>query len=189
MHSEEGVTIAKMAVTVLIVVLLIGAILSLWWVFMNSENKMVNDLEGTVTSGTRSRLYDLMDQSLTADSLADQVSGHPLVTTVANCLAEFDNLDLLYVYCTEHKLSATGAGTYSGCYLYTYPGANITNFSGLPHGTTPITQFNNSDVPVTQAVKNLLKYSQYRCHVTVADVPYGNSTLTGIVVEILVPES
>lgn len=186
MNSNEGMTLVKMSVTALLTVLIIGAVMSLWYVLSNSENKMSNDLERSVTSGTTSRLYDLSDQSLTADADDLGIEGHPLVSTVAHAISEFNNTDLLYIYVTAH--TKTGSGDlYNNCYLYTYPGINISDTSALPHGHSTITQINDSQVPVTQAVKNMLQYTQHRCHLTVSEVPYKDNTYIGIIVEVLIP--
>lgn len=187
MKSDEGITLVKMAITCLAVTLVIGAAMAIWYLMSRNENQLRSDMERAVTTGTTYRLWDMQDQSITADEDKDPIDKHPLVSTVASILAEYSNTELLYIYCTAHKINEDNTGGFSGCCLFTYPSIVITDTSALPHGDDAI-QLNNSDVPITQAVKYLLQYSQYRCHVTISEVGYERNTFLGIVVEVLIPE-
>lgn len=184
MNSQEGMDLAKMAVTALLVVFVIGAVMTLFYILMHSSNVWTKDLGDTVEAGTTARLYDLHDKSLSADTNDLGVDGHPLVSTACNILSEYNETDLLYIYVTQHNQN----NSYEACYLYTYPGITITDTSSLPHGSASIKQFNNSQVPITQAVKQLLKYTGERCHLTVAEVTKDKNTYIGIIVEVLMKE-
>ncbi len=184
MDSKEGITLAKMAVTCLLLVLVIGAIFFIWNMLYTPSIELEQGMTSTVKSTVRDKLMELQDKSNAADGTVsvatpeEVIEAHPLVTQVTHSLNELKDDDLLFVFVCENKNTVTSNG-----WMFTYPGITYTNTSVLP--VAPSNTVDDSDVPTGMAVKHLLQYSENRCHVTVSDVDYGGQSYIGIIVEVL----
>lgn len=204
MNAQEGITLAKMAIVAMMVTLVIGACFTIWYISYEPATKVQRDMEKAALSASASKLYDLQEQSMVADKqreIHDQIQAHPLVSTVTNCLSEFNEDSLLYVYIVpDYGVDAAGDKILGQPAMYTYPTVDIVDLggtdkdsagSGLPGiGTLGDNKFNTSSVPVTQACKYLLQYTQYRCHLTIYDAKYqddGNNYI-GLCIEIIVDD-
>lgn len=204
MNAKEGIDMTKMAVVVMTVSLVISAIAMLYYFASDQESQLVDSMEKATLSAQTERLYQLQEQSETADvdAAAKRAAGanevevakkciedHPLVTTVSSVVNEYNEDGLLYIYIVPHTTNETNDA--KDAHVYTYTGVSLTSSSySVENGGTSIwgsggaTVF-TSDTPKTAAMKELLMYSQYRCHVHMVDVPYGDISMTGIVIEIL----
>lgn len=183
--ANEGFSIAKMAIACILCALLVGAIVTLFYVFMNIGDKQYGATKKDVETVNMEKLYTLQDQSLTADHMTNSVKYHPLVSAVSATLLEYDEKDLVYIYVTSRKpLGATY--TYSGSHLFTYPGVSFAPgvLNVLPGYSAGVT-FTYKETLLNASAKYMNQWSKYRCHLSVDDVPYGNDTLTGICVEVL----
>ena len=186
MKQEEGISLAKMAIVCLLVILVIGAVMMLFYSMSRFTDKSLQKSRDAVATSVTDRLYDLQNQSVTADN--DTSKGpedHPLVTNVVNALYEYNDTDMLYVYTTVRKSD----GTYKDSYLYTYKNdavgdVVITDTSVLP-GNANMQQINSTYAPIRTASKQLLKYSEYRCHFTITPVNYQGVEYLGTIIEIL----
>ena len=209
MRADEGITLTKMAVVAMLTTLVLGAMFALFY-FMSEKTSGVQDSmnKATNTAATE-RLYQLQEQSETADvTAANNVSAgmnpvdaakqciddHPLVTTCASIISEYNEDSLLYIYITPH--SDNESVDKDSSHVYTFNGVTLTsnefNVEDTGSGTTMLwgssgitARVFQSDTPKTAAMKELLIYSQYRCHVHMVSVPYNGQTFTGIVIEIL----
>ncbi len=191
MNAREGLDIAKMAITCMLVTLVLGAAFGVWYLCYQPMSDVQRSMTQATNTSATERLRDLQDQSESADKATDPddiETGHPLVTSVANILSEYDDDSLLYVYIVN-----IGAGSPKDGQLYTYEGVAVNTLANndvdangnmLP-GITTCTRYADSTVPVTQAVKSLLTYSQYRCHVHLQNTTYNGMQYTGVVVEVM----
>ncbi len=185
MNATEYTTLTKMAIICCFTILVIGAVATVWYLMWDHSSDIERKWESAVNSASTEKLYQLQEQSETADKsdgvTRDVIEAHPLVTTVANTLSEFDADSLLYVYVVEDH-----AGSPRGNHLYTYTGVAITGHGtgDTPPGWNTKTTY-SSDTPVTHSVKDLLTYSKYRCHLHMQEVEYGGTKLIGVVVEVL----
>lgn len=223
MNIREGVDLAKMAVTSMLVCLVLGAIFTIWYLMSDKGNALVGSMEKSANSATSERLLDLQDQSIAADAInkdtiaqyynngtwvgtptqeekryvtqliQEQHDAHPLVTTTANVIDEFNEDSLLYIYVVDHFSSTSETTAGQNARLYTYNGVNFSNNylndqSGSDvYGANSFQTSNvySSDVPTSSAVRDLLKYSEFRCHVHCIDVDYNGNTLMGVIIEII----
>lgn len=186
MHIEEATTLTKIAIICTLVTMLIGACLSVWYLMWDNTTEIERKLERASSSASAEKLYQLQDQSMAADESdsSDKIKEHPLVTTAANTLSEFDEDSLLYIYVVNTPSSQPN--TPKGANLYTYE-----NYTISDHGTGrrpagwESKQVYNSNNPVTDAVKYLLTYSQYRCHLHIQEVTNSGNSYIGIIIEVL----
>ena len=148
MNNQEGIDMVKMSIIILLLVLVIGAVLSLFYLLSNSHYKTVKSMENATKSSSMERLYELHDLSFGSKDT------HPLVTNVASVLSEFDETDLLYVL-----VSYKDTDDSSEVYIYTYEGVALT---AVPEGATTI----QSNSPTSMAYKKLLQFSDRRCSVS-----------------------
>lgn len=180
-----------MAVTALLVVLVISALMTTWYLMSDHSSKVARNLEVAANSAAAEKLYQLAEQSTNADvgtqfkSAEATINDHPLVTTVVNTLSEFNEDSLLYIYVVDAKSTTN----FRDANLYTYQGYTIQNESSL-NGGSGITGFGShkttySITPTTDAVKQLLTYSQNRCHLTIVDVKNSGNNFIGVVVEVI----
>ena len=177
MNINEGVTLVKMAVAVLVLSLTISAVMSVFYLMSNFENKTRHQLSKAKESASIDRLYELDNQSKIADK-GDGV--FPLVTNVVNTLTELEDVDLLFVYTdyTKDGLNFTDG------HIFTYDTVSITNAhtSGLKAST--ITQHKSPDlIPI--ATRHLLSYSKQRCYLEIFETKYNNVNYTCIRISII----
>lgn len=183
--ANEGIGIAKMAVACILCALLVGAIVTLFYMFLNIGDQKFGSTKKSVETVNMEKLYTLQDQSLTADHMNNSVEQHPLVSAVSATLLEYDEKDLVYIYITSRRPSGL-TYTYSGSKLFTYNGVSFTPgvLNVLP-GYSSGVSYTYNDTILSAATKYLNQWSKYRCHLSVDDVPYGNDTLIGICIEVL----
>lgn len=161
MNAEEGTTLVKMAITVLLVGFVIGAIMSLFYWLYGLFNTYHSGVTDDVNSTIYERVYELCDLTKKGE--------YPLVTNVANMLDSFYATDLIYV-------TVTIDGPSPQHYVYTFPGVDTSSLTGT---------INVSDVPTSMAMKELLRHSECRCMVKLTDVNNGSIIFHGIEVEVL----
>ena len=174
MNVREGIDITKMAISAMLLVLVIGAALSLWYMLEDHHSGLQTDLDRASNSASMEKLYELRDMSETAknDNKPDK---YPLVSNVANAISEFNENSLLFIYIEDEEDSILNdAGTVTGA-TYTYKGVTLNTMPNVHMSVTP----------TTQAVKLLLRYSKYRCKFEIVDYTYKNLTYTGIKIRIL----
>lgn len=226
MNSTEGVSVAKMAISVMLLILLLGAVVSLFWLLFRGTDRFSNDAKKATLSSSKALLADLTEQSIAADAsypLSDSLTNlkdpskypsgwpdqdllnykkiyeeHPLTTTVANAIGNYQDTDVVFVYITllqnHDKLSE----------LYTTDKMSLDyNFSATP-STSPTSdtvflEYYDPSKTVTRALhedllapatKRLLQYSDYRCHVETMNIKEKNgggaeSNFVGIKILIL----
>lgn len=222
MNNNEGISLAKMAISVMLVILVMGAVVSLFWLMYRGVDKYADNTRKDTVSTTKALLTDLVEQSISADAsyaLSDTISNldsrpdgwpeqdkqnylkiynkHPLTTTVANAIGNYMDTDVVFVYITllnDHtKLSE----------LYTakdfVPDYNFSSTPGVSNSDVVFLEYYDPSTTVIRnehedllapAVKRLLQYSQYRCHVETMQIKEKNaggnvSNYTGIKVLIL----
>lgn len=166
MNNQEGIDMVKMSIIILLLVLVIGAVLSLFYLMSNSHYKTVKSVENAAKSSSMERLYELHDLSFGSKDT------HPLVTNVASVLSEFDETDLLYIL-----VSYKDTADVNKCYIYTYEGVSLTS---VPHGAVVST----SNSPTSMAYKKLLQFSDRRCSVTLDEATYVSSKLFSVNINI-----
>ena len=166
MNAEEGMTLTKMAVTVLLIIFVIGAVLSLfYWLYLIFSNYHA-DISDSVNATAYERVYELIDMTRQGD--------YPLTTNVANMLDSFNSTDLIYVQVYIDYPDPTK----NKVYVYTYKGVTVTAIGVPPENIY------YSDVPTSFAMKELLRHSDRRCTVDLEDVPSGSITYQAIVVRV-----
>lgn len=176
MNNQEGFDLAKMAVSVLMLSLLIGAVMSVWYFMFGTEQKLQASMDKATRSAAVERLYELEDVSNAAKEGSGQ---YPLVTNVVNILSEFNEQDLLFIYV---DVTENGNDFYNGA-LYTYEGVVL---GGIDTTGLPDPNKISCTQPVTEACKKLLLYSRYRCYVDMFETKYDNMVYTGIRVSVIV---
>lgn len=183
--NNEGIYLAKMAITALLVALLVGAIVSLFYMLLTFGNAKYGSTKKAVETVNTEKLRTLQDQSVTADSATDSTKAHPLVSSVVSTLLEFDEKDIVYIYVTCRRQNGN-TFSYNSSRVFTYNNVNFTSgvLSGLP-GYTPSTTEFRGDTILSAATRYINQWAAERCHVSIGEVPYGASTLTGVCVEVL----
>lgn len=163
MDSKEGFDIVKMAITVLLLVLLIGAALSVFYMLTDKTNDYVKSMSKANNSVNMDKFREMGDMCKNEE--------YVLVTVVASAIQEFKDDDLLYI-------RVVGAGN---DIVYTYDGVNL---SSLFQGTTTTTTTVKSSVPTSMCAKQLLQYTDKRCKVEVDDLTEQGFDMSGITITI-----
>lgn len=187
MNGREGIDMAKMAVSVLLCSLLVGTVVTFFYVFVTIGNKSYGDTKQKVETVNMEKLYTMQDQSLTADNLTiGSTKAHPLVSAAASTLLEYDEKDLIYIYVTCRYVKPDGTFAYRGSHLFTYTGVAFTPgvLNVLPGYSAGI-QYSYKDTILNETAKYLNQWAKERCHLSVGQVPVGSDTLTGICIEVL----
>lgn len=143
MNARESVDLTKMAITAMMVVLVLSAMLSLFYFLYTRISKASTNVTQTVTSTTTEKLSDLCNATNSGE--------YPWVTSVANALSEVDDTNLLYVQIIN-KNTTPETQVY-----FTY---NDVTLAGVP--TSQVKTFLS---PLDEASKYLLGYSNKRCGV------------------------
>lgn len=174
MNVREGIDITKMAISVMLLVLVIGAGLSMWYMMEDHQSDLQSKMNKASSSAAMEKLYELRDISDSAK--ADNKPEHyPLVSNVANAINEFNEDSLLFVYVQdEQQTIVSDTGTDEGV-TYTYKGVVL---AGRPNVKQSVT-------PTTDVLKLLLRYSKYRCRFEIIDYKYDELTYTGLQIFIL----
>lgn len=150
MRGEEATTLAKYAVSVLLMVLVISATVIIYNISMSPVDNYRDSLSRSVTSAARDRLDDLYMQSVNADNeftaqindlhitvdennpkyqiaLKECNNKHPLCTVAANAIGEFNEDGLVYIaisnWAENHNPEIFD--------MYTYTGTDTSNISKL----------------------------------------------------------
>lgn len=105
MNSEEGMSMAKMAVTVLLVVLVIGAVVALVYAAYSWFGKGTDKLADNVTSIDKSAFSQFDDA---------QVSG----TDVLSALKQYRESDIAIFVCNSKNGGYVNPPTATSCYAY-----------------------------------------------------------------------
>lgn len=201
MNANEGMSLAKMAITVLLVILVMGAFVALFWLMFRGFDNYHNETTKSINTSAKSFMADLMEQSISADGLytfstsnpadyTDQdiknykalYEAHPLVSTVADALGNYQDADVKFVYISMLDMSKNNISE-----IYTRQGEILDyNFVNTP-GVTDGVFLENYDAGSTvihaehedclvPATKRLLQYAQYRCHVETFDIKERNGS-------------
>ena len=165
MNSREPVDLAKMAVSLLLLCLVIGATTGLFYYMFDTTDAKIDDMEKATVSASMERLKELEHQYLNNTTNVDQ---YPLVTNVVSALTEFESGDLLYV---SVKLTPSLTGGAEVTKTFTYTGVT------LPSSLTVIA----SSTPIIDMSRELLPYSDCRCelYLTQVDPSTGAVTTSG----------
>ena len=127
MNAKEGTDLVKMSITALMLVLLIGAVLGLWYMLSDKTNDYVRHMNEASASVNMDKFRELEDMSKTN---ADGV----LTSVVSAALQEFRDDDLLYIY--------TIVPNHDKPIIYTYETTDVSNSFNvanctLDRSTTP----------------------------------------------------
>lgn len=142
MNSREPFDLAKMAIITLLVILALGATVAFFYTLYDATDNRIDSMQKATLSASMDRLYDLRDLTETNIGKMDK---YPLVTNIVSALSDFNNEDLLYISVTTPQTEDNKTT------VYTYSGTTLTGIA-----TTDIVY---SSVPVTDACKTLLRYS------------------------------
>lgn len=157
MNANEGISLAKMAIGVLLMCLVLSGVLLLWYMLYGAENKQIEEWNKAADSAAAERLYELAMQTedATNNSQPDKL---PLVTNVCNALAEFTEEGVVFISVYDTATSVTHVFTYESLNL------DVSSFSGT-------VELHESTVPLTHAASYLLKtYNKNRCLLKKIDV-------------------
>ena len=158
MNAREPFDLAKYAIVVLLLTLVLSATLSIFYTAFDQTDARIDSMQKATNSASMERLRDLRDIS---DAYSYNKNKLPLVTNIISALTEFNEEDLLYieVISTSKDTGNTvrNVYTYTGVALVTDETYNATQRQDI----TPTVK--HSDIPVTQACKDLLQYSDCRC--------------------------
>lgn len=169
MNSREPFDLAKIAIGLLLVVLVIGATIAHFYGLFDTTDRRIDSMQKATASAAMDRLYDLKDLS---DTNAYQLDKLPLVTNIVSALSDFSNEDLLYIIV---KLPQEMGDVKE---LFVYEGVTITNPGS---GVT----IHESDIPMTEACRLLLQYSNCTARLNVEQVTIeGYKDLSYVTVEI-----
>lgn len=184
MDGREGFDLAKMAIAVLILIILVSVVVGLFHMLYTPSVSFQEDVGVKANNAVMDKLYGIQDISNAADadaavlSTEEIIAAHPLVTLASSAISELGQNDLLFVFVCENKNTVTSNG-----WMFTYDSVVFNNTSVLP--CIPTHTVDDSSVPTDMAVKHLLQYSKSRCHLSVVDVDYGGQDYYGVIVEVL----
>ena len=89
MNAREGVDMVKMAIACLLLTLLIGATLGVWYYMSSSAYQAQSQMEKSVDTAKADNLFDLTQYT--------RDEGLVAVPTVVSAITEFDDGDLLFI--------------------------------------------------------------------------------------------
>ena len=144
MRGNEPVDLMKSAIAVMLVCLLLGATLSFFYMLFDNTDSRIHSMEKATSSSSTERLAALQDK--TFEKTGD-ISNLPLVANIVNVLQEYSEDDLLFVQIHDPMYFTTD--------IYTYTGTTLV-------GVENPDSIHASDIPVTEAVRHLLGYSNCR---------------------------
>ena len=176
MNSEEGISLAKMSVGVLLFTLLVSGVMLMWYMLYYNQNKLTASWEQSAVSAAHERLNDLVTQSDHADAMCVtpgapatkvELGYYPLVTNIANALSE-DSLVFVSIY--DSSTATTEVFAYSGTE------SAFGSSAGFNVGTGGVNMHYSID-PISQATTYLLKhYHNNRCKLRQINVGYESNT-------------
>lgn len=149
MKSQEGIDMVKMSIICLLLVLVIGAAIGLFYMLSDKTNDFARSMNNASQSVNMDKMYDLADMSSGTDK------HYPTAATVAMSVQEFDGDDLLYLLVTD----ATDANAKK---LFCYSGCAGANF-----GTNTVSDSDCYTEPTVMCAKELLKYTDRKCEVKI----------------------
>lgn len=147
MNSKEGTDLVKASIIILLIVLVLGATLALFYLMSDKTNDYVRSMNKATTSVNMDKFRELQDMS-------QQRSDGVLTSVVAASLQEFKDDDLLYiqVICPDKSVI-----------VYTYDSVDVSaGLSGSYETVVSVT-------PTVDCTKKLLQYTDKRCFVTVVE--------------------
>ena len=157
MNVREGVDMTKAAIGCLLLTLLIGAVMGMWYYMYHTENSFEKKMDDAATSSAADKLWDLHYHC--------QYDKEISVPTAVSAISEFDDGELFYV-----RIVALNIGDsirLDECYL-------PQNF--LSDNTVSVTCDSDTKLLdgefryLNAACKRLLQYSSYSCKVIVSNV-------------------
>lgn len=152
MDRHEHLDVMKMAITILMTSLVIGAAVTFFYFNIRVENQFDKAMVNATNSSRMNRLKDLQDLSF-----GDDVSNYPLVTQVMSALDNFSAEELLYI----RILSAGGT---DGPVMPPDKPQIIIHYKGyVPSDLDGVTGLTPSETPVALAQEHLMHYAQCRC--------------------------
>lgn len=173
MNSQEGLTLAKMAIVVLLVCLVISAALGMWYMMSDKEAAFTKSVVNSAKSGNYDRIFDMSMNCSNGET-------YP-IPTVINCLDELEDDELVYVLCqTYPDFSNTAVTSYS---LFHYKDVimDISAFEanlGINNVTTVEDQF-----MVDKAIRFLSHHSSNDCVVTIQSHSTGYGDVYGVFIQ------
>ena len=165
MNAKEGTDLVKMSITALMLVLLIGAVLGLWYMLSDKTNDYVRHMNEASASVNMDKFRELEDMSKTN---ADGV----LTSVVSAALQEFRDDDLLYIY--------TIVPNHDKPIIYTYETTDVSNSFNVANCT-----LDRSTPPTVHCAKLLLQYTDQRCTVEVQDVVANDLNFVGLIIKVI----
>lgn len=162
MRSHEGVDMMKWAIAILLLCLLIGTTLAFFYMLYDNTDRRIDSMQKAATSSNMDRLHDLRDATLTHEG---DIGRYPLCTNIISVLKEFSEEDLLYIQVVTPNSSESVMD-----YVFTYTGTNISGDSTV----------RESDIPVTEACRFMLAYSDCRAELSLGkfDISGSNTNVS-----------
>lgn len=148
MNQNEHLDVAKMAVGVLLIVLVLSGVVFLFYFLFGFLTKTASKYNYTVQTQTAEKLKDMSDMSAAGD--------YPPVMGVVNALSEVEDTGIIYVGITSNKSGNT--------VYFTSNGVTLTGVSG---------DVKYVSLPMTESCKYLMGYSAYECEIVYARESYG----------------
>ena len=165
MNTQEGTDLVKMSITALMLVMLIGAVLGLWYMLSDKTNDYVRHMNEASASVNMDKFRELEDMAKTN---ADGV----LTSVVSAALQEFRDDDLLYIY--------TVVPNHSKPIIYTYETTDVSNSFNVSNCT-----LYRSTTPTVHCAKLLLQYTDKRCTVEVQDITDNAMNFVGLIIKVI----
>lgn len=141
MNSREHIDLTKMAITAMMVTLVLGALLALFFFLYTFMSKKSTDAQQIITTTSTEKLSDLCNATNSGDM--------PWVTSVINSLTEVEDPNLLYIQVVDNNTGAETFFTYEDVSLQ---GVNLAN----------VKQY---QMPIDACCQYLLGFSNKRCGV------------------------
>lgn len=157
MRSQEGVDMLKWAIAILLLCLLLGTTIAFFYMLYDNTDRRIDSMEKAATSSNMDRLYDLQD---TTFSNTGDIGSYPLCSNIVSALQEFSEEDLLYI----QTISPEG-----DVWVFTY---GDTNIQEPGNGCT----VQKSQIPVTEACRYLLAYSDCRAELSLGKYDYSTGS-------------
>lgn len=165
MNANEGISMVKMSVAVLMLVLLIGAIMGMFYYMSDSGYKAQKHMENAASSGKADNLFDLTQYT--------RDTGLIPVPTAVSAITEFEDQDLLYVrVCVLDK---DGKAASDEVYI-----PQDTDYTFTTDSNKTVVTYNKYIRFVNTACRRLLQYSDNKCQVIAEKV--SSSDLSGVTV-------
>lgn len=139
MQPREHVDLAKMAITAMMVTLVLGALLALFFFLYTFLSHKTTDVQQVITHTSTEKLSDLCNATNSGDM--------PWVTSVINALTEVDDSNLLYVQVVDNNSGAEIFFTYDDITIQGVDQSKVKQFQ----------------LPMDACCQYLLGFSNKRC--------------------------